>query len=208
MDSVGRLNTDLDSIKHTIQEDSNDRKTLLDNVAELIDEVKASRQEARSLRPLETPSLQILTYPDPRVVIEPFTDKPELGKFCELPVIFKKIGIPTNANRLIRVYEKIGHIARVQKLHAVVEFRDARYALLQNVGPNRSVAQVVNSQTLDEYTFKQRLSFAYELAATVSTIHSADLLIKVISDTSVKIDSTPDGGIYPLLSELDQAREV
>jgi hypothetical protein len=208
--TLAKLQEDLHSVKYTLQDDANDRKAFIDHVKDLEAEVQVSRQEVRSLRPLKAPSLKIVPFPNPAIIIEEYmAGDPFSGTFDNKAVTFKKImNTPQRLPRLVQVYEKIGNIARVQQLYAVALIEGHQYALMQKLEVDRTLSSVIKSRDLSRSSLSHRLSFAYELAATVSALHSSGLLVKIISDMTVSVQSGPQDQILPLLSGLENAREV
>lgn len=208
--TLAKLQEDLHSVKYTLQDDANDRKVFIDHVKDLEAEVQASRQEVRSLRPLKAPSLQIVPFPNPAIIIEEYmAGDPFSGTFDNKAVIFKKImNTLQRLPRLVKIYEKISNIARVQQLYAVALIDSHQYALMQKLEVDRTLSSAIKSRDLSRSSLSHRLAFAYELAATVSALHSSGLLVKIISDMTVIVQRGPQDQILPLLSGLENAREV
>jgi hypothetical protein len=197
-------------VKDTLQNDVEDRKVFITHVKELEAGLQANKQEVQSLRPLKAPPLQTVPFPSPHITIDQYeSGQPYSGTFDHKPVLFQKmLGISQRLPRLVQIYEKIGSIARVQQLYAVSSVETQLYALMQKVEDDRRLGSMIKSEEMCEMSFAHRLSFAYELAATVSALHGSGLLVKVISDMTISVQEGPQGQILPLLSGLGNAREV
>jgi len=205
------------SVKNAVADTSTERVQYLGRINTLEGELEESRREARSLRPLSGPALQITTLPDPDVqVTKTAPDGPSSaalpleGIFNGKPVEFKKLQTSSMDRfpRIKKVYERIAGIALVQELFRIVESNGTELVMMESMSAHQQIESVVKEGSFASLSSTHVLRYAYELAATVSALHAAGLVIKVISDQSVYVEKQEDGSIRPKLARLDQARAV
>ena len=80
--------------------------------------------------------------------------------------------------------------------------------MMESLEDKPTLATAINDGLLSNLSFSQKLRFAYELASTVSALHSASIVVKVLSDTTVHIAFDADDRGFPIISGLENAREV
>jgi hypothetical protein len=205
------MKTDLVTLKTSIDDNTSERQQFMNHFQELDRVLEARRQEQRSLGPLELTKLNVIALPDERVIIEKRDrdSAPIDGNFDGQPVYFERVQITGDRlPRLVKIYRQIGDVALVQKLLGIAEINEKQYIMMQNLKSYPSIEDAIQDQSLGAVPYLQKLRFAYELSATVSSLHQNGLLVKVLSDVTVFVEKTPEEDIRPLLSDLKSARDV
>jgi hypothetical protein len=208
------MQENMTSLRVTNAEGNEQRAQFLDRIRSLEAEISGFQRDARSLTPISSTSLDLVTIPNPDLQITMTIniageEVPRLGVYKGLNIAFEKI-VHKNFERLpqiVRIYQQIGTVALVQQLHAIALLGGTKYALMENVESLLSIEDAAANGNLAKYTKLQRLRFAHELTTTVSCLHEAGVLIKCLSDTSILIVASDDG-IRPKLTGLAQARAV
>ncbi|RYP58404.1 hypothetical protein DL769_008968 [Monosporascus sp. CRB-8-3] len=208
--SLRSIDTRLNALSLSVEEAKGHRQSFLDTIATLKQEMKLLHQQSlRQNSPLLP--LDFIELPHPDVVITRFNNdgKPSYGKYCDVLVCFERIHRPPadNLGRIVRVYRLIGDVALVQRLLAIAEYQDVKYALMEDMSRDKTLAEKVTSNPWSNVTQVEKLNLAYELAATVSALHAAHVVIKVLSDKNVYIQET-EGHLRPKLTNLRKARAI
>ena len=113
--------------------------------------------------------------------------------------------------RLLLIYGGLSRTVNIQKFYGVfhdnstyfavmedLDSEDSPFVLLQNALSNGNVAQASRIQ---------RLRLCYELALTVAYLHSVNIVVKVISESSFYVRDI-GGELIPILTNLEHARLV
>ena len=110
-------------------------------------------------------------------------------------------------SRHTEIYQCISNGTFVQAFYGVAEHRGKRFAVMQDLTGNKTLAAAIQSQTTS-YQRLASLRFAYELAHAVAYLHSVGIVIKNLSDTNVVVIELEGGRLQPCLTNLEQARRV
>lgn len=156
--------------------------------------------------------LDMIDLPDNRVEIlesDP-TGQLQHGKYHDRYVRFERIHRDPRDQlaRVVGLYRQMGDVAQVQKLFAIVENQSIKYALMEDMSGDDSIAKAIESGRWTALTQSEKFRIAYDLAATISALHAAGVVVKVIADHSVYLQRTPDGLLRPKLTNLRHARAV
>jgi serine/threonine protein kinase len=204
------MKSKLDDIGQTVQHNEAERSKFLDQIKALEIEIKASQEV--SLRQIPHLPLDVIDLPDNRVEIlesDP-SGQPQQGKYYDRYVRFERIHRDPRDQlaRLVGLYRQMGDVALVQKFFAIVENQGIKYGLMEDMSGDDSIAKAIESGRWTALTQSEKFRIAYELAATISALHAAGVVVKVIADHSVYLQRTPDGLLRPKLTNLRHARAV
>jgi serine/threonine protein kinase len=174
-------------------------------------ELENTTREVRSLNSVNRTYDQAIPFNDKRLFLEsssPIQDSG--GVFDRYRVKLKKIQADVGRSpRLLRIYKQISDIALVQRLHGVIEDDSAmKFAILEDLSEHDNIAKFIRKSLGERIPPMQKLRFAYELAATLSSLHESRILVKTISDHSIYVKNPDPQSWTSVISELDQAREV
>lgn len=104
--------------------------------------------------------------------------------------------------RMVEIYKCLSMGTLVQKFHGVLQKDDRLYYVMEHLGNASTLAALPSSLTA-----LQRIQLAHNLAVTVAYLHSAGLLVKVLSDSSIFL-SERNGELEPRVTNIEQARKV
>lgn len=213
-DALRSLMSQVNEMRDAQEDDSRDRKEMLEKVRRLQDDVLKSRREILSLRPLPQTTLDIIQISEPsiRVSDESATGKPLRGTFNGCQVSFQEIinkeGISDGLPRVVKLYKEMTEVAQIQTLYGVVEKDGTLYAVMEDMARHISLSDAVATGMIAQLSRIQKLRIGYEIAATLSALHRSDILVKVLSDTTTHLERMPDGRTRAKLSGLSHARRV
>lgn len=208
-------------MKDTATNTANERTQFLRHISDLENELQSAREEARSLK--QTPphlenlqSMRTYDISDSDISVSEWRNHrsmsriPSFGTYRGLPVKFELIRRNDfeNIPRIVRVYKRIADVALVQAFYGILKFEDQHLAIMGSMEAHKPLSQAIADHTFEEAGSVFTLRYAYELAATVSALHAAGLVIKSLSDMSVFVEKSRDGTLRPRLTQLDQARAV
>jgi serine/threonine protein kinase len=111
--------------------------------------------------------------------------------------------------RLISIYAMLSRSVNVQRLFGVFHDPSGDYAVMEDLegSPFVLLSKALSDNQIAGSTRTQRLRLCYEIALTVAYLHSVNIVVKVISDTSIYLRNS-DTGFIPVLTNLGQARAV
>ncbi|KAF4629037.1 hypothetical protein G7Y89_g9110 [Cudoniella acicularis] len=208
------LATQMSQVQLSQNAGSDDRKILLEGIQRLQIDVRDSRREIMSLRPMEQPSLDIILLPDSRVKVTELSteSKPLHGLFENSSISFEEIvassKISAGLPRIVKLYRDMSDVAQIQRLYGIVRDKGILYAIMEDMSEHLSLESAILQGTLSGLQRIQKIRIAYETAATVSALHESGILIKVISDNTAHLERHPDGRIRPKLAQLGHARRI
>lgn len=214
-ESLLALRTDIGGLKATVADSRDERAQYLGRIKMLEDDLKESRKEVRSLRPLPAAALDIIVLPHEDVqIVSVVTDGaeslPAEGFYRDTEVHFQRLpdkGLE-RIPRIVKIYEQMAGVALVQELFGVVDSDGITLAMMASMRGHKCIEVATKEGLFGSMDEVDVLRFAYELAATVSALHTAGLIVKVISDRSVYVTRSEGHSIRPKLTGLDQARAV
>ncbi|CAM1507512.1 Fc.00g071530.m01.CDS01 [Cosmosporella sp. VM-42] len=212
--ALRNMATQMSEVKVAMGTGSDDRKILLEGVRRLQIDVRDSRREMMSLRPARQLTLDTIRLPDSKVKVTELSleSRPMRGLFEGLSVIFEEIVAPSSITsdlpRIVKLYQEMCDVAQIQRLFGIAENEGVLYAIMEDMGGHLSLESIITQDVLSGFERIQRLRIAYETAATISALHASGILVKVISDTTIHLESQPNGSVRPRLSQLGHARRI
>ena len=206
------MKTDVTSLTATVGATTAERAQYLQRIKALENTLDESRKAERSLKPLASPTISTIVLP--HVDVEITSDEIDgeqslslVGKFRGSLVTFERVP-HQSPEKVVNIYEQISQVALVQELKGIVEYEGKLFAMMASMEPHPPVEKAIQDGIFSSMDSVDVLRYIYELAATVSALHAAGLLIKVISDRSVFVVRGSNGMVRPKISNLDQARAV
>jgi serine/threonine protein kinase len=112
--------------------------------------------------------------------------------------------------RLILNYSSLSNSLHVQKFHGVFEDSTGKYAVMEDLEQHEAVftfGDVFQREEFLSTPLRRKLRLCYEVANTVAYLHSVNLVVKVISDSSIFVRFKNDD-FLPVFSNLEFARSV
>jgi hypothetical protein len=200
----------IEDLQTSIVYDNDTRQEFLASVSSLGRELENSTREIRSLKEVNWTYDQLIPINDKRLRLDPVSALGDTGGiFDGRRVMLKKVQADTGRSpRLVRIYKQISDIALVHRLYGVTEDESAtKFAILEDLSKYDTVAKFIRIPPGGHVPTMPRLQFAYELAATLSSLHESRVLVKTISDHSVYVKNQSQSWT-PIISDMDQAREV
>jgi hypothetical protein len=147
-----------------------------------------------------------------------------LDKSQDLPASLKDVGpvickaIKNNeirsgrgGSRHVEIYRLISTRELVEVFYGIAELGGKRYAVMEDLRDEPTLAAIIHSKELDRDVPLSRLRLAYEVASAVAYLHSVDIVVKNISDVNIVLKRlTPEDGrrFRPCLTNLEEARTV
>ena len=214
MTTLQAVKAEVVELQSSITDTASERTQFLGRIQLLEDELQQARIESRSLKPIHWPPLNVISLPHTSIqILETDGSGQEVPKYgsCDgVAVVFEKVvhGFLDRLPRIVKLYQQIGTIALVQQLLAIVEHQGAKYALMEDLRGYESVGTATTTEKSLALGRAEKIRFAYELAATVSSLHEAGILVKIVSDQTVYLRRHRDGRVRPLISNLSHARAV
>lgn len=112
--------------------------------------------------------------------------------------------------RLILNYSYLSNALHVQKFFGVFQDATGKYAVMEDLkNQEHTIALQDAFQNIgfSSATLQNKLRLCYEIANTVAYLHSVDMIVKVISDSSIYV-RFGDNDILPVFSNLESARSI
>jgi hypothetical protein len=109
-------------------------------------------------------------------------------------------------SRHVEIYKRISVGALVQSFYGICERNGTKYAVLEDLRNEPTLANAVEHCLLPDDS--QRLRVAYDLANTMAYFHSVGILVKGLSDDTVVLRKLDDDKFQPCLTNLETARTV
>ena len=111
--------------------------------------------------------------------------------------------------RLLVVYGEISRSVGVQRLYGIFKGRYGHYAVMEDVKVDSILKDVLlgTDSKITEPTPLNRLKICLDLATCVAYLHSVHIIVKVLSDSSIYLQSV-NGNLIPILANLQHARLV
>ena len=208
--SLSDMSAQLHTIQSSIVNNDDTRQDFLSSVRSLGQELETSRREMRSMKPISLPHYEIITTEDKRLELLSLSTVPERAIFDRHKVRLEKIHADFGRSpRLIRVYKQIGDVSMVQTLFGVLEKPSgSRYALMEDLSEYDTLKYFFEKHSDVATPLIQKLQFAYDVASTLSSLHENRILVKNISETTIHVKISTNNTYEPVLSGLEEAREV
>lgn len=132
-------------------------------------------------------------------------EEPRVGR-----VVCKEVkNFAIKSSRHVEIYRLISSGTHVQEFYGIAEFGAKRYAVLEYLQNDPTLAEGINSDAAELSSDLARLNVAYEIASTVAYLHSVGIVVKNISDVNIVLKKREDQrGLRPCLINLDAARKV
>ncbi|KAF2258978.1 hypothetical protein CC78DRAFT_548673 [Lojkania enalia] len=208
------LTAEMNEIRDAQEEDEKDRKVMLEKLRQLQDDVSESRRNILSLKPLPYSFLNILSISDPGIcVLKGSADgKPVTGTFKGSKVSFHEVidkkGVSDDLPRVVKLYRDMAEVAQVQTLYGISEKDGSLYAVMEDMAQHSTFADALETGFIAKLSQLQKLQIGHEIAATLSALHRAEILVKIMSDVTTHLETLPDGSIRAKLSGLQSARRI
>lgn len=174
------------------------------------------KKELDQTRP---PNLEItFQESDPRVSVaqqggdDPPTGTLIIGEGESINVVF----VPIQENlmrygekgpRYALIYERLSASTLVHPFYGVAKRFGHSWAVMKDMRQFHSLGSAMKAKELPETTLG-RIEIAQNIAKTVAYLHSVDILVKRLSDTSVLLSVDSSGVMTPYLTNLERARLV
>ncbi|KAF2476012.1 uncharacterized protein BDR25DRAFT_89864 [Lindgomyces ingoldianus] len=213
-DALRSLATEMNEMRDAREEDGKDRKAMLEKLRQLQDDVSESRRNILSLKPLPNTTLNIVSVPDPSIFVskESADGKPIKGTFKGSQISFHEVidkrGVSDGLPRVVKLYRDMTEIAQIQTLYGIVEIDGSLYAAMEDMAQHMSFADALETGFIAKLSRLQKLQIGHEIAATLSALHRAEIIVKVMSDVTTHLETMPDGSIRAKLSGLRSARRI
>jgi len=114
-------------------------------------------------------------------------------------------------HQLLLIYAELSRTVNIQKLYGVFHDESTHYAVMEDLDSEDSpfvlLKDALSNGNLAQGSRIQRLRLCYELALTVAYLHSVNIVVKVISESSFFIREV-NGELNPVLTHLEHARLV
>jgi hypothetical protein len=208
------IKTELTELKGSIANTSAERTQHLGRIQLLEHELQQARMESQSLKPIDQQLLNVINLPQATIQIletdGSYQDVPKYGSYDGVAVVFEKI-VHNSLDRLPRIvqlYQQIGTIALVQHFLGIAKYQGVKYALMEDLRGYESVGAATATGNKLALGRAEKIRFMYELAATVSSLHEARILVKTMSDETVYLRKHQKNRVRPLISNLSHARAV
>ena len=115
------------------------------------------------------------------------------------------------SSRHDEIYQLISTSALVEVFYGIAELGGKRYAVMEDLRDDPTLAAMIDSNELNCNDSLTRLHLAYEVASAVAYLHSVDIIVKNISDVNIVLKRLrlKDGQRFrPCLTNLEKARRV
>lgn len=113
--------------------------------------------------------------------------------------------------RLLSVYATLSGCVNIQRFYGMFSDASGHYAVMEDVegegGPFVSLQKALSDNQIAKSSRIHKLRLCYEVALTVAYLHSLEIIVKVISESSIFVRNS-DGGLVPVMANLDQTRDV
>jgi hypothetical protein len=114
--------------------------------------------------------------------------------------------------RHMMIYSKISAMTLVQSFYGIAEIatdlsRVSHRAVMEDLTPYQSLEQAIHTKSLPE-DLQDRLKIAFELSKTIAYLHSVQVLVKNMTGANIFLRPNANGGVEPVLTNLEQARLV
>lgn len=182
----------------------NDVRTML----EILEEIKKNQNEE------PTAGLRV-DFPkgDKRLQVEKDNENLLTGSLAiseNIPVVC----VPVNENEMrygkgprhALIYSKLSSNTLVHHYFGISQRFDRLWAVMEDLRSCKSLAASIQASSFPN-DWATRLGIAHDIAKTVAYLHSVNLLVKSLSDTSVLLSLKNDVTI-PILNNVEEAREV
>ena len=182
-------------------------------------------QELREGAYLEASKRDILVSKLPRITLTDIAfmpnDRPAKtqfrGKLKEgggTAVFFQPLAWRRNETpRLLSIYEELGRAVNIQRFFGVFydSSSESYYAVMEDLEggnhPSVSLKDALSTELIAKASRIQRLRLCYEIALAITYLHSLNIIVKVISETSFYVKEIK-GEFVPTLTNLEYARLV
>jgi hypothetical protein len=108
--------------------------------------------------------------------------------------------------RHISIYSKISANTLVHPFYGVAEKFGKRWTVMKDLRKASTLATAIEQKLLPT-SIADRIDIAQKIATTVGYLHSVEILLKYLSDTTILLVANPEG-YTPYLTDLDRARMV
>ena len=108
--------------------------------------------------------------------------------------------------RHVLIYAKISANTLVHPVYGIAERIDQRWAVMKDLRKSPTLAAAIQYGQRPQSVL-ERIAIAHHVATTIDYLHSVDVLVKHLSDSTVVL-SSDKGEVIPYLTDLEKARLV
>lgn len=121
------------------------------------------------------------------------------------PLAWSKWEVP----RLLSIYSTLSHSVNIHQFFGVFADGTSHYAVMEDVSDSGVylLQHALSNRKIAETSRIQKLRLCYEIALVVAYLHSVNIIVKVISESSIYVREIR-GELIPVISNLEQARQV
>jgi hypothetical protein len=112
-----------------------------------------------------------------------------------------------SSQRALNLYQDLQRGAHIQKIYGIVEMNGQDYVIMQDC----STLPTLKSWRSDPsrvLTLRDRVLIAYDVAQSVTWLHGGGLLVKYLTESSIRLRSDEKSQQHPVLTQLQYTRCV
>ncbi|KAF5618386.1 isoform 4 of fibroblast growth factor receptor 1-A [Fusarium sp. NRRL 52700] len=117
----------------------------------------------------------------------------------------RKLETGLSSQRALNLYQDLQQGAHIQKIHGTVDINDQNYVIMQDC----SLLTTLRSWRSDPsrvLTLKDRVLIAYDVAQSITWLHGGGLLVKYLTESSIRLRSDQTSRQHPVLTQLHYTR--
>jgi len=181
---------------------------VLQKLQEALLEQRQRQAQPLGLSSLSQTDVDFVLGGDLRVEFAAGSSSPENGWLKDVgPVVCYPISDSPTAKANLDIYRSIQEGAFVQRFYGTLRAPQGLYAVMEDLQEGRTM----NHKLQEDYNttpIAVRMKIASDLAKTVAWYHKAQLLLKSIGDSTVVLKIVPSGAMHPILTKLENVRNV
>ncbi|OBS22715.1 hypothetical protein FPOA_09047 [Fusarium poae] len=110
-----------------------------------------------------------------------------------------------SSRRALTIYRDLQDRAHIQKFHGIVDINDQDYVIMQDCSMLPTL-QSWRSDPSRVLTLRDRVNVAYDVAQSIACLHEGGLVLKYITESSIRLRSDQNSRLHPVLTQLDYTR--
>ncbi|KAF5598830.1 isoform 4 of fibroblast growth factor receptor 1-A [Fusarium pseudocircinatum] len=117
----------------------------------------------------------------------------------------RKLDNGLSSQRALNLYQDLQRGAHIQKLHGIVVMDEQDYVIMQDC----STLPTLKSWRSDPsrvLTLRDRVLLAYDVAQSIAWLHGGGLLVKYLTESSIRLRSDHKSRQHPVLTQLHYTR--
>lgn len=119
----------------------------------------------------------------------------------------RRLDDSTVSRQALQLYQDFQRGAHVQTIHGVAEINKEKYVIMQDCSGLQMLQSWLNDGNR-ELTLSDRVHIAYDVAQSVAWFHEGGLVVKFLTDTSIRLTDGQNCRQQPVLTSLQYARCV